>query len=253
MHRLRDNRFLLGLYGVFYRYVVFFPLFAFFTSFFGFTGAFLSVLFGESIGNKPPILWGRLSALAVPMSVKIEGGENIDREQSYIVVANHMSHLDTFLIYGWLPVDIRWVIKSQLRNTPVLGYCCYKMGHVFVDRGNTESAKKSINAAREKIKGGTSIMFFAEGTRSMDGKLLDFKKGAFRFALDMKLPILPVTIVGTKNVLPNRTRDLFPGRAKMIIHKPVPVEGYSEKSVDKLIKVTKAVIQKGLDDNPQYM
>jgi 1-acyl-sn-glycerol-3-phosphate acyltransferase len=126
------------------------------------------------------------------------------------------------------------------------------MGHIFVDRKNTESAKKSINAAKEKIRGGTSIMFFAEGTRSNDGKLMEFKKGAFRFAIDMKLPILPVTIVGTKNVLPNRTRALFPGRAKMIIHKPVPIEGYSENNMDDLIKVARAAIQKGLDDNPQY-
>lgn len=251
MHRMRDNLILLKLYSI-YRYLIFIPVFGFFTAFFGLTGALLTVPFGERIGNMPPVLWGRINAMFVPMTVKVEGRDNVIKNQSYIVVANHMSHLDTFLIYGWLPVDIRWVIKIQLRHVPVLGYSCYKLGHVFVDRQNTESAKKSINAAKEKIRNGTSLMFFAEGTRSMDGRLLDFKKGAFRFAIDMKLPILPVTIAGTKNVLPNRTMALFPGRAKMIIHKPIPIEGYNESSLDELIRKTKAVVQKGLDDNPQY-
>lgn len=251
MHRLRDNRILLNLYAV-YRYLVFLPLFGFFTMSVGLLSALFSVIFGESIGNKPPILWGRLNAAFVPMLVKVEGRENIMKNQSYIVVANHMSHVDTFIIYGWLPVDIRWVMKNELRKAPVLGYSCYKLGHIFIDRGNPESAKKSINAAKDKITNGTSLIFFAEGTRSSDGKLQEFKKGAFRFAMDMKLPVLPVTIAGTKNILPGRTMALFPGKAKMIIHKPVSAEGYNESNLDELIRITRGIVQKGLDDNPRY-
>ncbi len=104
----------------------------------------------------------------------------------------------------------------------------------------------TIRKAKATIKNRTGIMFMAEGTRSASGKLRKFKKGAFRFALDIDLPILPVTIAGTKDILPKNTMDLFPGRACMTIHAPIDVRGYDVETIDKLISITRKAILKGL-------
>lgn len=251
MRKTRDNLILFNIYRI-YKFIFYIPFFAFMTTLCGLGGALFSVIFNETIGNMLPIVWGRLNILAIPAFVKVEGKQNVEKKQSYIVVANHISQADTFLIYGWLPVDFRWVMKSELRKVPVLGYSCCKMGHVFVDRTNIESAKKSIDAAKKKLKNGTCIMFFAEGARSVDGRLLDFKKGAFKTALEMQLPILPVTIAGTQHILPAGTIALFPGKTKMIIHQPVSVENYNDDNIHELIDKTKNIIQSGLDANPEY-
>ena len=106
---------------------------------------------------------------------------------------------------------------------------------------------QSINEAKERIQGGTSIMFFPEGTRSNDGRLLDFKKGAFKLAVDMKLPILPVTIINTRNILPSNSTALFPGRAKLVIHEAIDIVGYSDDNLEELMARARQAIQKGLD------
>jgi 1-acyl-sn-glycerol-3-phosphate acyltransferase len=118
MRRIRDNRLLFNMYSI-YTYLVYIPVFSISTTFCGLGGAMLSVIFNEKTGNMLPVLWGRINTWAIPMCVIVEGRNNVVKKQSYIVIANHMSHTDTFLIYGWLPVDIRWVIKSQLRKVPV--------------------------------------------------------------------------------------------------------------------------------------
>ena len=251
MKRLRTNKLLYYSYQI-YKYIFYYPFFGLSTTIFGSLGALFSI-FNENFGAAIPKLWGKLNAWVIPMFVKIEGKENVKKKQSYVVVANHQSHFDIFIIYGWLPVKFRWVIKSQLRKAPVLGYTCYKMGHIFVDRSDPEAARKSIEEAKPKMHNGTSIMFFPEGTRSNDGQLLPLKQGAFKFALDLNLPILPVTIIGSKNVLPNQTTSLFPGKTKMIIHKEIDINNYDYSTMHELINKTKESIQKGIDDNSQYM
>ena len=242
---LRENGFLLGLYQV-YKYLVFIPFLAVSTTFFGIMATILAILFGGRIASSMGIFWSRLNSFMTPMLVKVVGREKLDTKQSYVIVANHQSQFDIFVIYGWMPVDFRWVMKIQLRSVPFLGYSCYRIGHVFIDRSHPDKAKASINAARERIKGGTSIMFFPEGTRSMDGNLIEFKKGAFKFALDMGLPVLPVSIVGSRNVLPAKSMKLFPGRAKLVIHDPIDIGTYSEETMDELVDAARRRIEQGL-------
>ena len=103
-----------------------------------------------------------------------------------------------------------------------------------------------LNAARERLTGGTSVVFFPEGTRSEDGRLLPFKKGAFHMALDLGLPILPVTIVGTPEILPPDTMDLFPGKAKLVFHTAIEIDGYGHDDVEALMRAAKAAIESGL-------
>ncbi len=243
--RLRDNAILLNLYQI-YTWLVFFPFLAITTTVFGIIATILAIIFGGRIASVMGVIWSRLNSYITPMFVQVIGKEKIEKKQSYVIVANHQSHYDIFVIYGWMPVDFRWVMKIQLLKVPFLGYSCYKIGHIFIDRSNPEKAKESINAAKDRIKGGTSIMFFPEGTRSNDGTLREFKKGAFKFALDMDLPILPVTIVGSRNVLPARSLKLFPGRAKLIIHDPIDITGYTEARMEELMAIARQRIEEGL-------
>jgi 1-acyl-sn-glycerol-3-phosphate acyltransferase len=245
--RARDIKPLFYLYQL-YKFFLFYPL----------LGIGWSVLFSvfmaffivrlRTIAAKIAVLWARYSCLITPMSVRVTGLENLDPSRSYVLVANHQSQYDIFVIYGWLPVDFKWVLKIELRKVPIIGPFCHRMGHVFVDRSNTEAALAAINSARERIRNGTSIMFFPEGTRSRDGKLLPFKKGAFNFAVDIGLPVLPLSIIGTKDVLPDKTTALFPGRAHLVIHRPIPVEIYDRRNLDELMARARDAIQAGLDE-----
>jgi len=242
---LRENKVLLGLYQV-YKWLVFMPFLAVTTTVFGTMATILAILFGGKVASIMGVIWSRLNSFITPMFVRVIGREKIDENQSYVIVANHQSQFDIFVVYGWMPVDFRWVMKIQLRKVPFLGYSCYRIGHVFIDRSHPDRAKATINEAKDRIRGGTSIMFFPEGTRSMDGNLIEFKKGAFKFALDMGLPVLPVTIVGTRNVLPSKSMKLFPGRAKLVIHDPIDIGAYTEENMDELIMTARRRIEKGL-------
>jgi 1-acyl-sn-glycerol-3-phosphate acyltransferase len=137
-------------------------------------------------------------------------------------------------------------MKQELRKVPGIGIGCEKVGHIFIDRSNHEKALASLIAAKEKIVNGTSVIFFPEGTRSRDGRLGAFKKGAFKMAVDLQLPILPITIVGTRDILPTDSVDLFPGRARMIIHKPIDTAGYTDDNLDELVDRARSVIESGL-------
>jgi 1-acyl-sn-glycerol-3-phosphate acyltransferase len=173
-------------------------------------------------------IWSRLNAWLTPMPVKVTGRE---------------SFYDVFVLYGFLGIDFKWVMKQEMRSIPGLGIGCEKVGHIFIDRSDHEAAMASIQSAQSKIVDGTSVVFFPEGTRSRDGALLKFKKGAFRFALDLNLPILPVTIVGTKDVLPADSVDLLPGKVRLIIDPPIPVDGLGVKDVPRLMQQVRSVFE----------
>jgi 1-acyl-sn-glycerol-3-phosphate acyltransferase len=199
---------------------------------------FASTIFG--------MLWAKINSYATPMLVSIQGREFIDEKQSYVIVSNHQSFYDIFILYGWIGIDFKWVMKASLRKVPFLGPACEKIEHIYIDRSNPAAAIESINLAKKRIVNGTSVVFFPEGTRSKTGEVRPFKKGAFRFALDMDLPLLPITIIGTKDILPAKSLDLFPGRAKMIIHPPVSIETYKDKDIQLLMDDVAGVIRSAL-------
>jgi len=192
--------------------------------------------------------WARIVAFIIPMSVKMIGRENIDPNQSYVVVSNHQSNMDIIALYGFLGIDFRWVMKQELRSVVGLGTACAALGHIYIDRSNHEAAIRSINEARERITGGTSVIFFPEGTRSEDGRLKQFKKGAFRFAMNTGLPILPVTVDGTAEVLPARRYDLRPGRVRLVIHKPITMDDPAGSGVSTLSNRVKEIIGSALPE-----
>jgi len=231
-----------------YKWLVMVPVFGLSTPFFGFLAALASVLINPRVGNLASGLpWARLNAFLTPMRVTVVGRERIDREQSYVIVANHQSPYDIYVLYGWLGIDFKWVLKQELRRIPGLGIGCEKLGHIYVDRSNRQAAVRSIHEAKARITHGTSVIFFAEGTFGNGRELLAFKKGAFRMAIDLGLPILPVTVVGTREVLPGGSWDLFPGRAKLVVHEPVDVTGHEPGDMSALIRQVRAAVESGLE------
>lgn len=180
------------------------------------------------------VRWARILACLTPARVDIEGLEHIDPDRSYVVVANHQSQFDIPVIYGYCGLDLRWVMKAELGKLPFVAAGCRAIGHVFVDRSDPEQARAAINRATERLQPGTGMLFFAEGTRSRSGKLLPFKKGAFRVAVDQQMEILPMTVSGTREVMPAGSLRMKPGTVRLIIHPPVPTRGMGPGDLDRL-------------------
>ena len=243
--RLRDNKLLLNLYQI-YKYIIFFPFLGLSTVVLAcFALPTVFIFKADRIGRKFGRIWSRFNAYMTPMFVSVLGMENIDPNRSYIVVANHLSLYDILAVYGWLPMDFRYVMKMELRRVPIMGYSAEKIGHICIDRSNTERAITTINAARDKISDGTSIFFFPEGKRSSTNAMLPFKKGAFRLALDMQLPVVPITIIGTNDIVPTDTISLFPGKVKIIVHKPLDITAYTHDSMHQLMDDARKIIKSG--------
>lgn len=230
-----------------YKWLVVIPVLAVSTAFFGSMAVLLCYFLPPKLASLIcGVTWSKLNSYVTPMFVSISGRENIDKNQSYVVISNHQSHYDIFVLYGWLGIDIKWVMKADLRKVPFLGFSCERLQHIYIDRSNTEAALASINEAKKRIVNGTSVIFFPEGTRSDTGEMRSFKKGAFRFAVDLGLPLLPITIVGTREILPKGTLNLFPGKARMIIHPPIAVKGYSHENLSDLMEKARTMIQSAI-------
>jgi 1-acyl-sn-glycerol-3-phosphate acyltransferase len=232
-----------------YKYLIFAPLLVLSTCFFVGLGVIFIFLFDDTVANRTTgVWWSRFNSFITPMRVTVIGKENIKKGQSYVVASNHQSSYDIFVLFGWLGIDLKWVIKTELRKYPVFGYAAEKGGNILIDRSSKKEAYESLQKAKQKIVNGTSIIMLPEGTRSRTGQLGEFKKGAFWLAKELDLPILPITIQGTRKILPPKTLDLFPGRATMHIHKPVDIGEYNEDSLDRLIDDVRNIIQKGLTE-----
>lgn len=231
-----------------YKWLILTPIYVVSTIFFGGLAVVLCMFLNPRV---PSYLcgagWARLNGWLTPMFVRITGREFIDRSQSYVIISNHQSQYDIFVLYGWLGIDFKWVMKIELRRTPFIGVACEKLGHIFIDRSDRKAAVRTINAAKEKITGGTSVLFFPEGTRSRTGRLNAFKKGGFKMALDLELPILPITIRGTRSILPPDTFDIFPGKVDLIIHPPVETTGYRDDNLKELIEEVRGIVKSPLE------
>ena len=197
------------------------------------------------------VTWARLLGWLTPIAVTVEGKQNANRKRSYVVVSNHQSLHDIVVIYGWLDLDLKWVMKQELRKVPGIGIGCEKAGHVFIDRRNPKLASEAIAEALDRLGEGIGILMFPEGTRSPDGKLKPFKKGAFRIAIEQGLPVLPVTLLGTRDILPANTLKAFPGRARMIIHPAIETDGLDLRNAGELMNAAKKVISSALPEELQ--
>lgn len=231
----------------FYKWLFLIPLFLISSIFFGIIAVVLSLLINQKVGSYiGGVIWARLHCFLTPVFVKLKGRDHILKKRSYVIVANHQSAFDILVLYAWLGVDFKWVMKKEISKIPGVGFGSKAVGHIFIDRSSTKAAISSINAAKSKIKDGTSVLFFPEGTRSRTSEMLPFKKGAFRFAFDLNLPVLPVTIKGTREILPSGTTNLLPGKAEIVIHPAIELKKYLPEDLDGLMAETRSAIEKGL-------
>lgn len=195
--------------------------------------------------------WARIIAWLTPMRVELEGAEHVEPGRSYVVVANHLSQYDILLIYGYCGLDLRWVMKAEIGSIPFVAQGCRAIGHIFINRGNPEQARAAINRAVGELPAGTSVLFFAEGTRSRSGQLMPFRKGAFRIAADRGMAILPMTVIGTREILPPGSLRIRPGRVKLIIGAPisaiVAAPGAVDQTAQNLCERTRQEIARTLE------
>jgi len=169
----------------------------------------------------PGAIWARLICILTLCPIKVVGKEKLDKKQSYIFISNHQGAYDIFLIFGYIGQPIKWVMKQSLRKIPFVGLACETAGFIFVDNSSPQAAAKTIRLAEEKLRNGASVAIFPEGSRTHTGKPGAFKKGAYQMALDLKLPIVPITINGSYDVMPIDTYRINPGKMEMIIHDPI--------------------------------
>lgn len=209
--------------------------------------AVLTIILSPSMPNSdvsywPARGWGRVICKLLFIKVKLVNIDKIDFSHSYVVAANHQSIFDIFAVYGWLPNIFKWIMKAELRKIPLVGKACEAAGHIFIDRTNPVSAKISLEKAENQLKNGVSVVIFPEGTRTKNGQPGMFKKGAFRIATDLKLPILPVTIKGSFDRVIPGTFNFIPGTIEMIFHEPIDVNLFLPENSAGLIEHTRKVI-----------
>lgn len=172
-------------------------------------------------GYYPGKWWARFMCLLTMSPVKCTGSENIDQNKSYIFAANHGSIYDVFVIYGYIGVPFKWIMRQELRKIPFVGAACAAAGHIFIKRENRRESFRSLQTAENKLAKGVSVVIFPEGTRTLSGKTGKFKRGAFHIAADLGLPIVPVSISGAFEIMSRNKFYPIPGRLKLTIHKPV--------------------------------
>jgi len=170
--------------------------------------------------------------------------------QSYVVVSNHQSLFDIPALVTSLGLQFRWIIKKEILRIPLFGYALYASRNIFIDRSKSKDAMAHIREAMDRLPPGTSVFFFAEGTRSYDGNLLPFKKGGFVMALEKKLPILPVTVNGSRKVLAKNSIVFHPGPIEVIIGEPIDTHEHDTANLEELIEKTRETIISHL--NPDY-
>ena len=207
-----------------YQLFVALPLIAVWTIFIS-----LTVVVGCSVGNGhfwgyyPGKWWGNIILKLLLIPVKVEGRENIRRGESYVIVSNHQGMFDIFLIYGHLCRSFKWMLKHQLRSMPFVGFACEKAHHIFVDRRGPKKIKETYDKARATLTDGMSLMVFPEGARTFTGHMGVFRRGAFMLADELQLPVVPLTINGSFDIMP-RTKDwhwVSWHPLTLTIHKPI--------------------------------
>ncbi|HEU4533769.1 MAG TPA: lysophospholipid acyltransferase family protein [Polyangiaceae bacterium] len=179
--------------------------------------------------------FGRTAARLTPLwSFRVEGEAPPDiNERPYVVVANHESNADPFLL-SFLPWDMRWIAKEELFRLPVLGKLMKYGGDIPLRRGQRDSIKQMLDECRRTMAAGMSIMMFPEGTRSRDGELLPFKEGAFELAIEAGVPVLPVAISGTRACMPKGSRWFGRAEAVARVLAPISTEGLGPDDVPAL-------------------
>lgn len=200
---------------------------------------------GRFWGYWPAHLWARSFCLLCLVKVTVEGRENISPRTSYVFVANHQGAFDIFSIYGYLNHDFRWMMKKGLERIPLVGYSCKVSGHIYVDNSSPGATRHTMAEAEKRLRDGMSVVVFPEGSRSRDGRMHRFHRGAYMLAMEFSLPVVPITIDGSYDILPRGSWLPRPGHIKLNIHKAIEPE-MDGHNLDELMRKSYASIASSL-------
>ena len=187
-------------------------------------------------------VWSWLILKTSRIQLQIQGLENINPNEPVIFCSNHPSAMDIPILFASLPVQFRFAAKRSLFHVPFLGWHLRRSGHIPVDRGHPRKALKSLDQAAEKIRAGTPVVLFPEGHRSRDGNMGAFKSGSFYLAIQAGVPLVPITLNGSRAVLKPDTLHVKPGKVEVIIHPPVATAYLMLHDVEKLSDDVRKII-----------
>lgn len=174
-------------------------------------------------------VWCRALLLLAGVKVSVNGAQNMPKGVPLLILSNHQGAFDIPVLQAYLPISFRWVAKRSLFKLPLVGWSMTLAGYIPVDREQGSKAYRSLKKASEQIVSGTSVVLFPEGTRSADGELLPFKRGAFLLAAMCKnAMILPVAVHGTKSIMKKGSLMVNPGRVNVFIGKPFSPQGMKD-------------------------
>lgn len=212
----------------------------------------LTIIVGSTLGNNkfwgyyPGVIWGRFVCMVALLRIKVNHKSILDKNQSYIFVANHQGAFDIFLVYGYLGHNFKWLMKQSLKKMPLVGLASAKAGHVFVDQSSRKGIVETMKNTRDTLKEGMSTVVFPEGHRTPDGNMAEFKKGAFQTALSLKLPIVPLTIDGAYKVLPIHSWRMYPSAISLTFHEPIETINLTSDNIPELMKKVHSIIESSL-------
>ncbi len=193
----------------------------------------------HSIGS----LWCRIILLISGVKVAVDGVSNIPTDGPIILASNHQGVYDIPVLLGKLPLQFRWVAKESLFKIPVIGWTMGFAGYISINRESASKSFKSILKAAQKIKNGTSVVIFPEGTRSKEDEILPFKRGTFFLALKSGVPVVPVSISGTRGIMQDYGIFIHPAKVRVSIGEPIATEGRTEPEI---MEAARAAIEKGV-------
>jgi len=188
--------------------------------------------------------WAAVILAATGVTVKAEGLDRLDPSRSYVFVANHTSLVDIWALLVAVPNSFRFLAKRELARVPVLGRAMKSAGNIFIDRNNLASSFGSYDTAARQLERGLSAMVFAEGTRSLDGRLLPFKKGPFVLAIRAGVPVVPVSIRGAFERTPKGALNVRPGEVVVEIGEPISTAGLAYADRDRLSDDARAAMSR---------
>ena len=189
--------------------------------------------------------WANILLKVFRVKVRVTGLENLVKGRSYVYVSNHASMFDIPAIVGTLPDEIRIVFKKELSYVPIWGWSLAVGHYISIDRFSVKDAMKSLDAAAQKIREGASVLLFAEGTRTRTGKLQPFKRGAFSLAAKSGIPVVPLTVNNSFNILPKGSLKIRPADIELVVDKPIPTANVNGKADEmKLMESVRETISK---------
>lgn len=197
-------------------------------------------------------LWARSLLASAGVKHQVRGLENLPAG-NFVLVANHLSNFDALLLFAHIRRHMRFVAKAELQRVPVLGFALRRAGNIFIDRRGSPADREKLQAATHAVRSRVSIVFFAEGTRSEDGVLRPFKKGAAIMALEAQVPLLPVAIAGTHLILQKGSMAIHEHPAALVIGEPIQTAGKSVDARDELTHQAHASVAKLLEEGNEMV